>query len=277
MIEVGKVTGYIGARISGVDLASLDEATFAAIRAALNEHGVLFFRDQKLTVEQYMAFGERFGTLFVNNGPTINALPGYPQVEELRKEPGELSNIGDEWHTDQAHRQNPCIATILYGRQIPPYGGDTLFASTAAAYEHLPAKLKEQIEGLEAIHSLSFLIHGALERTGDPDGRFQRASHAAAEAVHPVVKVHPETGRKAIFVSPGYTYCFVGKTREESLPLLNALYKHVLLPEFGCRFSWQPDSLALWDNRQTWHYAVNDYHGHRRVMQRLVVQARQAA
>lgn len=273
-MKIDKVTGYIGANISGVDLATCnDQRIYDEIRTALNEHGVIFFRDQKLTVEQYVAFGERFGTLFINRGPTIQALADYPPVEELRKEPDERSNIGDEWHSDQAHRQNPCMGTILYGKLIPPYGGDTLFASPAAAYEHLPAQLREEIEGLEAVNSQSFLIRETAMRTGDPDGRFARAAHASAEAIHPVVKVHPETGRKVIFVNPAYTYSFVGKSREESLPLLNELFKRVLLPEFGCRFSWREGSLAFWDNRQTWHYAVNDYQGHRRIMHRLVVQS----
>jgi len=271
-MKIDKVGGYIGAEISEVDLATCDDdAAYRAIRGALNDHGVIFFRDQHLTPEQYIRFGQRFGTLFINNNPGIATLENHPEIETLRKEPNELSNIGDEWHTDQAHRDRPCMGTMLYGQVIPPYGGDTLFVNTAAAYERLPASLKAAIESLSAIHSHAFLVDKAKIRSGDVDGRFVHMDRSK-EAVHPVVLTHPETGRKVLFVNPAYTYCFVGQTHEESQSLLNELYQHALLPEFGCRFRWQPNSLAFWDNRQTWHYAANDYHGHRRVMHRMVVQ-----
>ncbi len=273
-MRVSKVSGNVGAEICGIDLRRCDDKrTFAEIRHALNDHGVVFFRDQELTLDQYIEFGKRFGTLFINNSPSISALPRRPEVEEIRKEPDETSNIGDEWHVDQAHREKPCMGTILYGQEIPPFGGDTLYANTSAAYDRLPEELKDEIDGLEAVHSISFLIEQAMWRTGDPDGRFARAlKKADATAVHPVVKVHPETGRKCIYVNPASTRNFVGRTREESLPLLNRLYRHVLLPEFGCRFRWKKGSIAFWDNRQVWHYASNDYHGMRRVLYRLVVQ-----
>lgn len=277
-MKVDKVGGYIGAEISGVDLATCqDPQVYGDIRKALNESAVVFFRDQDLTLDQYVAFGERFGDLFVNNSPTIENMRDRPQVEIVRKEPEEVSNIGDDWHTDQAHRPNPCMGTILYGREIPPYGGDTLFANTAAAYDHLPDRLKSSVEGLEAIQSPAFLLEQAKARTGDPDGRFAKAQARSAETVHPVIRTHPETGRKVIYVNPAYTYRFTDRTREESVELLNALYRHVLLPEFGCRFRWRKNSIAFWDNRQTWHYATNDYHGHRRVMQRLIVRSAEPA
>ncbi|HTU09612.1 MAG TPA: TauD/TfdA family dioxygenase [Allosphingosinicella sp.] len=277
-MKVTKVTGNIGAEISGVDLATCEDAQiYADIRAALNDHAVIFFRDQELSLERYIAFGERFGELFRNNSPTIVAMDGHPQVEIIRKEPEEKSNIGDEWHTDQAHRPNPCMGTILYSREVPPYGGDTLFANTAAAYAHLPAYLRQQIEGLEAVQSSAFLIAQTAERTGDPDGKFGRAKVNSDDCVHPVVRVHAETGRPVLYVNPAYTHRFVGWTREESIPLLEALYRHVLRPEYTCRFRWTKGAIAFWDNRQTWHYAVNDYAGHRREMHRLIVKAPERA
>lgn len=274
-MKVTKVGGYIGADISGVDIANCkNEQTFDEIKKALYEHGVIFFRDQKLSLNQYIDFGKRFGELFINNSPSISAMPDYPELEEIRKEPNEKSNIGDEWHTDQAYRDNPCIATILYGCVIPPHGGDTSFTSTASAYEQLADNLKDEVESLKAVNSHIFLLEQTAQRTGDPDGRFVAALKKAStkEAIHPVVTIHPETGRKCLYVNPAYTSHFVGRTRERSIPLLEKLYKHVLKPEFSCRFRWQKNSIAIWDNRQVWHYAANDYQGQQRLLYRMVVQ-----
>ncbi|MCP5143971.1 MAG: TauD/TfdA family dioxygenase [Gammaproteobacteria bacterium] len=277
-MKVNKVGGYIGAEVLDIDLANCDDATFSGVEQALWANGVVFFRDQRLTVEQYIDFGKRWGELFVNNSPAIKALPNHPEVEEIRKNPDEISNIGDEWHADQSYRPDPCMGTILYAREIPPYGGDTCYANTASAYDLLTDELKQEIDGLQAVHSQPFLLEQVAARTGDPDGRFAAARKKAEsntatvkEAVHPVVTVHPETGRKCIYISPAYTSHFVGRTREESAPLLDKLFKHILRPEFTCRMHWKNDSLAIWDNRQVWHYATNDYQGHLRILHRLVV------
>lgn len=277
-MKVNKVGGYIGAEILDIDLANCDDETFADVEQQLWENGVIFFRDQKLSVEQYIEFGKRWGELFVNNSPAISSLPGHPEVEEIRKNPDEISNIGDEWHADQAYRPDPCMGTILYARDIPPYGGDTCYANTVTAYELLPDELKEAIDGLQAVNSQLYLLEQVAERTGDPDGRFAAAKERALnntdtikETVHPVVTVHPETGRNCMYISPAYTSHFVGMSREESAPLLDKLYKHILRPEFTCRMHWKNDSLAIWDNRQVWHYATNDYQGQLRILHRLVV------
>lgn len=274
-MKVNRVSGYIGAEITGIDLRQYDQiGAFSRIRELLNEYGVLFFYDQNLTVDEYIRFGRQFGDLFINNSPSISALPDHPEVEILRKASGDVNNIGDDWHSDQAHRNDPCMGTILYGLDIPPYGGDTLFANTAAAYENLSKDVQEEINDLRAVHSLSFLIRRAIERKGDPEGRLARAAKAAqATAIHRVVQLHPDTGRRCIYVNPAYTERFEGKTREESIPLLNLLYNHILLPEFGCRFRWKSRAVAFWDNRQVWHYATNDYQGYRRELYRLVVRA----
>lgn len=271
-MKVEKVTGNVGAVISGVDLATCeDPQTYRDIYEVLLQHAVIFFRGQELDVERYLDFGRRFGELFKNNSPTITTMDRHPELEMIRKEADEKSNIGDEWHTDQAHRPNPCMGTILYAREVPPYGGDTLFANTAAAYDFLPDDLKEAVKGLEAVNSPEFLLKQAAQRTGDPDRRFARTSAKSPSAVHPVVRVHPDTGRKVLYVNPAYTENFVGQTPEQSRPLLERLFSHVLRPEHFCRFRWEKGSLAFWDNRQTWHYAVNDYQGYRREMYRLIV------
>jgi taurine dioxygenase len=270
-IDIQPVTSSLGAEIGGVDLAAEnDDSVYADIRMALNEYGVVFFRDQKLTPDQLVAFSERFGELQVERSPVIKRLPEHPMVELMVKEPHEVTNIGDEWHTDQASREQPCMGTILYAREIPPVGGDTSWANLVAAYEALSAGLKKTLEGMRAVHSQLFLLQKQFDK-GDPDGRFKDFHKTDSQAVHPVVMRHPETGKKVLYVNPGYTHHFEGWTREESLPLLDYLFQHAAKPEFTCRFRWRPDSLAFWDNRQTWHYAANDYHGHRRLMHRVVV------
>ena len=271
-IDIQPVSGALGAEIHGIDLANdVDDRVYADIRVALNEYGVIFFRDQKLDSAQLVSFCERFGELQVERSPVIKRVPGHPMVELMVKEAHEITNIGEGWHTDQASREKPCMGTVLYAREVPPYGGDTLFANMAAAYDGLSDGLKQALEGLNAVHSLLFLLMTQKALHGDPDGRFEDAHKADSVATHPVVMRHPETGRKILYVNPGYTTHFEGWTREESLPLLNYLYEHGAKPEFTCRFRWRPDSLAMWDNRQTWHYAANDYHGHRRLMHRVVI------
>jgi len=274
-VKVNKVGGYIGAELTDIDLNKCDDRTFDDVQQALWDHGVIFFRDQDFTIEQYINFGKRWGELFVNNSPAIGKVDNenYPEVEEIRKNPDEVSNIGDEWHADQSYRPDPCMGTILYARDVPAYGGDTCYANTTTAYELLSDEMKKEIEGLEALHSQSFLLEQVALRTGDPDGRFAAAMKRATntETAHPVVATHPETGRKSLYISPAYTSNFVGMSREESAPLLDKLYKHVLRPEFNCRMRWKNNSLAIWDNRQVWHYASNDYQGHLRILHRLVV------
>lgn len=271
-IELEPVSAALGVEIRNVDLSQPQDArAIAEILAALNENAVIFFHDQHLTDGQFNAFGEAFGELQLNRSPVIKTIPGFPTIEEIRKEPHEVTNIGEEWHTDQAAQPHPSMGTILLAREAPPVGGDTLFINTAAVFQTLSDGLKRTLRKLRAVHSLSFLLENAAAQHGDPDGRFADAGLATAEAVHPVVTTHPETGREVLYVSPGYTVRFDGWSREESLPLLDMLYRHAERPEFQCRFRWREGSIAFWDNRQTWHYAANDYHGHRRVMHRLVV------
>ena len=271
-LAVRPLSTAVGAEILGVDLAdSLPAATIEAIRHALFEHGVVFLRDQKLTPEQHVAFARRFGEINVNR--FFKAVDGYPMIAEVSKEPEQTGNIGGGWHTDHSYDQAPAMGSILYAREVPETGGDTLFASMYAAYEALSDGLKQTLEGLRALHS-SRHIFGveAYAGRGDLKGRYVNPEAATQDAVHPVVVRHPGTGRKALYVNAAFTVRIVGWTDEESRPLLHYLYQHAARPEFTYRFHWREGSLAFWDNRCTWHYALNDYHGHRRLMHRITVE-----
>jgi taurine dioxygenase len=271
-IAVRPVSTAVGAEILGLDLAdTLPDATIDAIRHTLFQHGVVFFRDQKLTPEQHVAFAQRFGAINVNR--FFKTVDGYPMIAEVRKEPDQVGNIGGGWHTDHSYDQAPAMGSILYAREVPETGGDTLFASMYAAYDALSDGLKRTLESLQALHS-SRHVFGveAYAGRGDLKGRYLNPEAATQDAVHPVVVRHPGSGRKALYVNSGFTVRFVGWTDEESRPLLQYLYQHAARPEFTYRFQWREGSLAFWDNRCTWHYALNDYHGHRRLMHRITVE-----
>jgi taurine dioxygenase len=271
-IAVRAVSTAVGAEILGLDLAdTLPDATIDAIRHALFQHGVVFFRDQKLTPEQHAAFAQRFGAINVNR--FFKTVDGYPMIAEVRKEPDQVGNIGGGWHTDHSYDQVPAMGSILYAREVPETGGDTLFASMYAAYDALSDGLKQTLECLQAVHS-SRHVFGveAYAGRGDLKGRYLNPEAATQDAVHPVVVRHPGSGRKALYVNSAFTVRFVGWTDEESRPLLQHLYQHAARPEFTYRFQWRAGSLAFWDNRCTWHYALNDYHGHRRLMHRITVE-----
>ena len=248
----------VGAEISGVDLAGSPGRTeLAEIREALGEYGVVFFRDQHLTPEQHIAFARSFGEIDVNR--FFATVPGYPMIAEVRKEPEQQRNIGNGWHTDHSYDEAPALGSMLYAREVPKTGGDTLFAGMYAAYDALSDGLKATLGGLKALHSSRHVFGPtAAARRGDLDGRIRNAELATQDAVHPVVIRHPDTGRKALYVNPGFTLRFDGWTEEELRPLLDYLYCHAVRPEFTCRFQWREGSLAFWDNRSTWHFAVND-------------------
>ena len=193
-------------------------------------------------------------------------------IAEVRKEPEQQRNIGNGWHTDHSYDEAPALGSMLYAREVPKTGGDTLFASMYAAYDALSDGLRSTLEGLKALHSSRHVFGpAAAARRGDLEGRIRNAEHATQDAVHPVVIRHPDTGRKALYVNPGFTVRFEGWTEEDSRPLLDYLYRHAVRPEFTCRFQWREGSLAFWDNRSTWHFAVNDYHGERRLLHRITI------
>jgi taurine dioxygenase len=269
-LEVTPTSAALGATIEGIDLSEpLEDADIDEMRGALNEHGVIFFRDQRLTPEQHIAFAERFGAIDVNR--FFKAAPGYPQIAEVRKEPGQTSNIGGGWHTDHSYDQSPALGSILLARETPTRGGDTLFACMNRAYEALSDGMKKTLEGLRAVHSSRHVFGAASDYVKSAGGRLGNTEAATQDAVHPVVLRHPESGKKILYVNSAFTTHIEGWTKAESASLLDFLYAHAARPEFQYRFQWGAGSIAFWDNRSTWHYAVNDYHGERRLMHRITI------
>ena len=273
-VTVRRLAGALGAEIDGVDLsANLSDGTIADIRAALNEHQVIFFRSQSLTPEEHIAFGSRFGPLNVH--PYVSGMPGHPEIMEIIKEPQDRLNFGGGWHSDMSFLERPSIGSILHAVDVPAWGGDTLFASQAAAYDALSPGLRKTLEGLNAVHSASreYSAQGASAQKRSSMS-VAEAEGAAGEFIHPMVLVHPETGRKALYVNPAFTLKIEGWSTRESKSLLDFLFEHSRYEAFTCRFTWAKGSVAFWDNRSVWHFALNDYPGQRRHMRRVTVDAR---
>ncbi len=266
-IDVRPLGSAVGAEISGLDLAEpLAPPALATVKDALAEHGVVFFRNLSLTENQHIALARQFGEINVNR--FFGHAEGYPEIALVVKEPNQTKNIGGGWHTDHSYDEIPALGSMLYAREIPPRGGDTLFASMYAAYDALSDGLKRTLDGLRGVHS-SRHVFGV--KRGDLEGRIGNYDAATQDATHPVVITHPESGKKALYVNPGFTVGFDGWTADESRPLLEYLYKHAARPEFTYRFQWREGSLAFWDNRATWHYALNDYQGERRLLHRITI------
>ena len=271
-IEVRPTSGALGAEVLGIDLSKeLDVDSVADIHQAFNEHGVIFFRDQRLTPEQHIAFAGLMGNININR--FFKTVPDYPQIAEVRKEPAQTTNIGGGWHTDHSYDQVPAQGSILLAREVPARGGDTMFACMGQAYDALSDGLKRTLKGLRAVHS-SRHVFGAKGRETNPERKalYLNPELATQDAVHPVVIRHPETGRPTLYVNGGFTTHFEGWTEKESKPLLDFLYQHAARPEFQTRFKWEEGSIAFWDNRATWHYALNDYQGERRLMHRITIE-----
>ena len=269
LIEVRRIAGALGAEVHGVDLAQpLDAMTIAEIRRAFLENLVIFFRGQELTLAQYMAFARTLGTPI--EYPFVKGMPGFPHVIEVKKLEHEKSNFGGIWHSDTAYLDEPPMGSMLLAREVPPYGGDTLFANQYLAYETLSDAMKALLQKLKGVNtSAKADVSKTREDRIKSDGRDAAKKDYAAE--HPVVRTHPETGRKALYINVAHTARFAGMTDEESAALLKYLFQHQVRPEFTCRFSWQPGSIAFWDNRCAQHNPVNDYHGFRRVMHRITL------
>ena len=268
-IQVRRVAGALGAEVSGVDLSRpLPVGVAAKLRRAWLEHLVLFFRNQDLSAERYMAFAHCFGRPV--EYPFVKGMEGFPEIIEVKKLEHETVNFGGIWHSDTSYLEVPPMASMLLARELPPWGGDTLFANMYLAYETLSQGLKRTLEGLRAVNSSA---RADVTRTREDriksDGGGGEKKQFNAE--HPVVRTHPETGRKALYINVAHSARFVGWSEEESRPLLEYLFRHQVRPEFTCRFAWQPGSIALWDNRCAQHNPVNDYHGHRRLMHRITL------
>ncbi|WP_035615457.1 TauD/TfdA dioxygenase family protein [Hyphomonas johnsonii] len=270
-IQITPLSGTLGAEITGLDLSGeLSNAAFDQIHSAFMAHKVLVFRGQHtLTPDQHKAFGRRFGTLNVH--PYVEAMPGHPEILEIIKEPEDTVNFGGGWHTDMSFLEEPALGSILHAIETPPYGGDTLFADQQAAYDALSDGLKKTLSGMTAIHSAG-KEYGA-KGISAKDRKSMQATRAddAPEYEHPVIRTHPETGRKGLYVNPAFTLRFAGWTRAESKPLLNYLFDLSRQEQFTCRVRWQAGDVTMWDNRCTWHFALNDYAGQRRHMRRVTV------
>lgn len=272
-LAVAPLARALGAEVAGVDLAAgIDDAQFAELRRVFVDHGVVFLRDQKLTPEQHLAFAERWGEINVNR--FFHRSDADPRIAEVRKEAHQKINIGSTWHTDHSYDQAPAMCSILYAREVPSVGGDTLFASMYAAYDALSDGMKALLRGLRAWHSsrhaFGYSAYADLDMD-DIGDRYHSMDAATQDALHPVVIRHPLSGRPALYVNGDFTVRIDGWSDEESQPLLEYLYAHATRPEFTCRFRWREGSIAIWDNRATQHLALNDYHGERRLMHRITI------
>lgn len=275
-LRIRPVSPGFGAVVEGVDLAAgIDAATFEEIRAAFHRYGVIFFHGQSLTPEQHIEFAERWGTININR--FFQAVDGHPAIAEVRKEPDQRINIGGGWHTDHSYDEAPAMGSILYAREVPSAGGDTLFADMARAWEGLSEGLRNTLSKMRAIHSSRHVfgtkaVTQEASNKDDLSGRIGNPEAAVQDVLHPVVIRHPDSGREILYVNPGFTIGFEGWSQPESAALLRHLYSQARRPENTIRFNWREGSIAFWDNRSTWHYALNDYHGERRLMHRITVE-----
>ncbi len=268
-MEIKPYSEGCGALVTNVQLADASDEQVEAIREAFVRHGVVFFRDQSLSPEQHLKFARRIGEIVVNK--FFMPIPEIPEIAEVRKEKGQQMNIGGGWHTDHSYDVEPALGSILVARTLPDAGGDTWFANLAAAYDALPEGTRQKLETLRARHSNRHIYgeDGFYAQT-DLSDRLN-GQDAVGEATHPVVIDHPESGRKILYVNPAFTGEIEGMAREEAKELLEFLYQHAVQEAFVCRFSWEPGSVALWDNRSTWHFAQNDYQGQERLMHRITL------
>jgi taurine dioxygenase len=266
-IEVAPVAGALGAEVRGVDVAKeLSGDVVAEIRQALLDYLVIFLREQKLAPRQQLEFALRFGDPV--EYPQLKGLPECPLVTPVIKREHERANFGGVWHSDTTYLERPPAASMLYAVELPPVGGDTLFANQYLAYEGLSEGLQRVLAGLTGVNTST---KAEISRTREDRQREMGMERKALTGKHPVVRTHPDTGRKALYVNSAHTSHFEGWSEQESAPLLDYLFRHQVRPEFTCRFRWERGSLAFWDNRCAQHNAVNDYHGYRRVMHRVTL------
>lgn len=268
-ITIRPVSGALGAEISGVDLSrDLDEATVDQLKDAFHENLVLFFRGQAIAPDRFLKLAGYFGEVIPY--PMVKGLDDYPDIVPVLKLPDETVNFGGIWHTDTAYLEFPPMASLLIARELPPIGGDTLWSNMYMAYETLSDGMKWMLDGMTAVNS-SAKGKAAVTRE---DRRKTAAINDAGEtpeAVHPVVRTHPVTGRKALYVNYGHTTRFTDMTEAESAPILDYLFEHQIRPEFTCRFTWRPGDIAFWDNRASQHLPLNDYHGYKRLLHRITL------
>lgn len=273
-MEVRPLTSRIGAEVHGVDVGKeLGDDAFAELHAALLEHHVLVVRDQRLEHTEQIALAHRFGEPDVH--PIAIGMDEHPEMLRVHKPAGEPACFGTSWHTDNTFFERPSGVTLLYGVTIPPVGGDTLYASTEAAWDALSPTMQSMLRELSCVHSAGDAYDPATTGTDKYEGKaainYRYSDAIYEEHEHPLVRTHPETGRLGLFVNPMFTQRIVGLTDDESRALLDMLFAHIVRPEFTCRVRWAPGTLTIWDNRCTAHNALDDYHGHERLMYRVTV------
>jgi taurine dioxygenase len=276
-VLIEAMVGALGADVTGVDVRNIDASELETIRRALLEHHVLALRDQRLDPVALSTFASKLGEREVY--PFAEALAEDPYVVPIVKEPADESNFGGVWHTDSSYLPEPPALTLLYAVVLPQHGGDTLFADMHAAYRALPEHTRLQIDALTAQFTSS-LVHddnGAYALAAGANRNRRAAGTTVTDAVHPVVRTHPQSGAKALYVSLAHTRCFVGQTREASLPLLTQLAEHAIQDRFCTRLRWTVGTLAIWDNRSVQHFPLNDYPGERRVMYRVILKGERPA
>jgi taurine dioxygenase len=270
-IEVRPIAGAIGAEIHNVDVSQdLDDRTIGDIRKALLDHCVIFFRNQRLDAERHKTFTRRFGSIFIH--PNYVGMQDDPEIVVITREPGDKRIVGEEWHADTTMVAQPPMGAILYAMEVPPYGGDTLFANQYLAYETLSDGMKKMLSALNAIHSDRKVAGPQANKNAQRSTKVREdAAWRETVSAHPVVVTHPETQRKLLYVNASYTQSFEGMTEEESRPLLEYLLEQGHRPEFTCRFRWETGSIAFWDNRCCKHLAIHDAGPFRRVMRRTQI------
>jgi taurine dioxygenase len=261
-----------GVEVRGLELAALSPADAAELHVQFGHHGLCVFRDigASFGPEEHAALARRFGEINVNR--FFPQVEGHTGIAKVEKAATQRTNIGGTFHADHTYDLAPALGSILVARKLPAAGGDTLFANMYAAYDSLPEAMKARLVGLRAVHSTRHAFGKKRPGAGGAEDLYENAELATIDNVHPVVIAHPLSGRKALFVNPGFTIHLEGQTLEESAPLLEALYHHAVRPEHIFRMAWAPGSAVMWDNRCMWHCAANDYHGAHRLMHRITVE-----
>ncbi len=279
-LQIRGLAGALGAELRGIDLSRpLDGPTRRALDEALHRHGVLCIRDQKLDAPSLLALAQQFGTPDVH--PIAKGMPGHPEIIKVLKPAGEHAFFGTSWHTDNSFFECPSAYTILYGEQVPPVGGDTVFASMERALELLSEPVRRFLEPLRAIHSASSAYDpkttGDAKYRGETAIQYTYSERIYDEVIHPVVRTHPVTGRKSLYVNPMFTQQIVGLSKPESAALLAMLYDLSTRPELTCRLRWENGTVAIWDNRWLQHYAIDDYADYERIMYRVTIRGERPA
>ena len=272
-MDIKLLSGALGAEVNGIDLKDTSDKNFKKINDLLLEHKVIFFRNQSLTADEHIALAEKFGPLETH--AYVKGLDKYPEIVRIIKGKDEKNQWGENWHSDVSYNEKPTKAVILKSIKIPPVGGDTCFSNMEIAWENLDEKIKDKIKDKKAIHSslgASFFIDNYKKMKGNSKKNYDEYSNT-----HPIVRTHPETGKKILFVNWTYTKKIIGLDKEESDEILNKIFEHQARLEFTCRFTWTENAVAIWDNRSVIHFAIADFYpqrglGHERVMDRIAVE-----